>query len=115
MNQRQIGDSIFPMRTQVQAIAKWGFFMEALATNEAYQRMSRQTRDYAALVRLELFFLETYRTHWENVFGFWNVVMEATPAEALPGPDEVAELNRIANEANMPLGFDERGFMEMRI
>jgi hypothetical protein len=98
-------------QSQAVKLPEWGAFKLEMLGNQAYQRLSSKSLAQRAVSRLEsLFSIES--ENFVMASAFWQQIMRECPREFLPGADEAKTWKEIAQRTNMPISFNDEGYME---
>ena len=91
---------------------RWGDFNLAMLQNPAYQRVSSQSSMQRSVSRLESYFA-TQVDNWPVAVLFWQQMLTGCPVEKRPTTSEAAAWTVIAQQTNMPIRFNEQGYLEI--
>ena len=88
----------------------WGEFKLAMLQNGAYQRVTDRSKNQRAVSRLESQFTAEL-DNWQVAAMLWQQMIAATLPEEQPLPDEVEQWRAIAQQTNMPIAFNDGGYL----
>ncbi|MFK8182316.1 MAG: hypothetical protein AB8B99_03000 [Phormidesmis sp.] len=88
----------------------WGAFKLAMLSDAAYQRVSGSAAEIWR-TRAETFFAIQGEELGE-VVQLWGAMLTSCPEEQRPTQAEAARWAEIAEGAEMPITFDEKGFLK---
>lgn len=92
-------------------IPSWNDFQLAMLTNSAYQRVSDRSANTLAVNRLETFFAQQAE-NWPIAAMLWSQMLSGCIDEVMPTPEEIGIWDAIAQATNMPITFDENGYLQ---
>lgn len=91
-------------------ITDWGDFQLAMLRDEAYQRVVSATAAQRAVSRIETAFSSEV-DDWNVVSLIWRQMLMGCEVAVMPTAEEIAMWRAIAFATNMPITFDEKGYL----
>lgn len=92
-------------------LPSWGDFKLAMLRDEAYQRIVSATAAQRAVSRVESLFTAEL-DNWDVCSLLWRQMLMGCDPSVMPTSIEVATWRAIAFATNMPINFDEQGYLE---
>lgn len=96
---------------EVVQLTDWGSFELAMLQDAAYQRVADRTANQRAVSRIELYF-STAMENWPVAAMLWHQMLSGCIPELAPTAEEAAAWSAIAQATNMPIFFNEQGYLK---
>ncbi|MEL7143300.1 MAG: hypothetical protein AAGL08_13880 [Cyanobacteria bacterium J06573_11] len=92
-------------------LPNFGDFQLAMLGNATYQRVSDRSANKLAVTRIETFFAQAADT-WPAAAMLWRQMVDSCIDEVKPSAAEIEAWSAIAQATNMPIIFDEKGYLQ---